>query len=133
MIFSATATPGVGIPGPIKARLCCITSVGFPGYSAHLSFLPEQQMGLVILLNEDLLSRDLNNLIADYCYGLLLGDPSGTKTRVQAGFTKLQEKLAQLPQMKQAQQQKIQGRKTLLTLPRDAYRGRYLHPHSWVK
>jgi CubicO group peptidase (beta-lactamase class C family) len=113
--------------GPYKGQAMLHHFGGFPGYSAHLSFLPEQQMGLVILLNEDLLSRDLNNLIADYCYGLLLGD-SGTKTRVQAGFTKLQEKLAQLPQMKQAQQQKIQGRKTLLTLPRDAYRGRYLHP-----
>ena len=42
--------------------------------------------------------------------------------------SQLQQKLAQLPQMKQAQQQKIQGRKTLLSLPRDAYSGRYLHP-----
>ena len=113
--------------GPYKGQAMLHHFGTFPGYSAHLSFLPGQQIGLVILHNEDMLSRDLNNLIADYCYGLLLGD-SATKARVQAGFTKLQGKLAQLPQMKQAQQQKIQGRKTLLSLPRDAYSGRYLHP-----
>lgn len=113
--------------GPYKGQTMLHHFGTFPGYSAHLSFLPGQQMGLVILHNEDMLSRDLNNLIADYCYGLLLGDRD-TKTRVQAGFAKLQQKLAQLPQMKQAQQQKIQGRKTLLSLPRDAYSGRYLHP-----
>ena len=113
--------------GPYKGQTMLHHFGGFPGYSAHLSLLPAQQMGLVILHNEDMLSRDLNNLIADYCYGLLLGDPT-TKARVEAGFTQLQQKLAQLPQMKQAQQQKLQGRKTLLSLPRDAYRGRYLHP-----
>lgn len=113
--------------GPYKGHNMLHHFGGFPGYSAHLSFVPALQMGLVILHNEDMLSRDLNNLIADYCYGLLLGD-SGTKTRVQAGFTKLGQKLAQLPAMKQAQQQKIAGRKTLLSLPYQAYTGRYLHP-----
>ncbi|MDZ7868566.1 MAG: serine hydrolase domain-containing protein [Rheinheimera sp.] len=113
--------------GPYKGEAMLHHFGGFPGYSAHLSLLPKQQMGLVILHNEDMLSRDLNNLIADYCYGLLLGD-AGTKARVKAGFTKLEQKLAQLPAMKQAQSEKINGRKTLLSLPRDAYSGRYLHP-----
>lgn len=113
--------------GPYKGQPMLHHFGGFPGYSAHLSLLPAQQMGLVILHNEDMLSRDLNNLIADYCYGLLLGD-NGTKARVQAGFAKLGQKLAQLPAMKQAQQQKIAGRKTLLSLPYQAYTGRYLHP-----
>lgn len=113
--------------GPYKGEAMLHHFGGFPGYSAHLSLLPKQQMGLVILHNEDVLSRDLNNLIADYCYGLLLGD-AGTKARVKAGFAKLEQKLAQLPAMKQAQQQKIQGRKTLLSLPAAAYVGRYQHP-----
>lgn len=113
--------------GPYKGEVMLHHFGGFPGYSAHLSFIPARQAGLVILHNEDLLSRDLNNLIADYCYGLLLGD-AGTKTRVKAGFAKLQQKLAQLPAMKQAQLEKIQGRKTLLSLPPAGYVGRYLHP-----
>ncbi|WP_348731152.1 serine hydrolase domain-containing protein [Rheinheimera texasensis] len=113
--------------GPYKGEVMLHHFGGFPGYSAHLSFIPARQIGLVILHNEDVLSRDLNNLIADYCYGLLLGD-SGTKARVKAGFVKLQQKLAQLPAMKQAQQQKIEGRKTLLSLPPAGYVGRYLHP-----
>ncbi|TXH95744.1 MAG: serine hydrolase [Rheinheimera sp.] len=113
--------------GPYKGHNMLHHFGGFPGYSAHLSFVPAQQIGLVILHNEDMLSRDLNNLIADYCYGLLLGD-AGTKARVKAGFAKLEQKLAQLPAMKQAQQQKIAGRKTLLSLPAAAYVGRYQHP-----
>lgn len=113
--------------GPYKGELMLHHFGGFPGYSAHLSFIPERQIGLVILHNEDVLSRDLNNLIADYCYGLLLGD-AGTKTRVKAGFTKLQQKLLQLPAMKQAQQQKVLSRKTLLRLPPASYIGRYFHP-----
>lgn len=99
----------------------------FAGFSAHLSFLPQQQMGLVILHNEDMLSKDLNNLIADYCYGMMLGDNT-TKTRVLAGFARLQQKLAQLPQIKQAHQQKIQARSFQLSLPVAAYTGRYQHP-----
>ncbi len=113
--------------GPYKGEVMLHHFGGFPGYSAHLSFIPARQIGLVILHNEDVLSRDLNNLIADYCYGLLLGD-SGTKARVKAGFAKLEQKLLQLPAMKQAQSEKIQGRKTLLSLPPASYVGRYLHP-----
>ncbi len=113
--------------GPYKGEVMLHHFGGFPGYSAHLSLIPARQTGLVILHNEDMLSRDLNNLIADYCYGLLLGD-AGTKARVKAGFTKLEQKLAQLPAMKQAQQQKIAGRKTLLSLPTAAYVGLYQHP-----
>lgn len=113
--------------GPYKGEVMLHHFGGFPGYSAHLSFIPARQIGLVILHNEDLLSRDLNNLIADYCYGLLLGD-TGTKARVKAGFAKLAQKLTQLPAMKQAQLKKIEGRKTLLSLPPASYVGRYLHP-----
>jgi len=113
--------------GPYKGEVMLHHFGGFPGYSAHLSLLPAQQMALVILHNEDVLSRDLNNLIADYCYGLLLGD-AGTKARVKAGFAKLAQKLAQLPAMKQAQLEKIQRRNTLLSLPRNAYVGVYRHP-----
>ncbi len=112
--------------GPYKGEGMLHHFGSFPGYSAHLSLLPKQQMGLVILHNEDVLSRDLNNLIADYCYGLLLGD-AGTKTRVKTGFAKLAQKLTQLPAMKQAQSEKIMGRKTLLSLPPTAYVGRYQH------
>lgn len=113
--------------GPYKGEALLHHFGGFPGYSAHLSFIPARQTGLVILHNEDVLSRDLNNLIADYCYGLLLSD-AGTKTRVKAGFVKLQQKLTQLPAMKQAQLEKIQSRKTLLSLPPANYVGRYWHP-----
>lgn len=113
--------------GPYKGEAMLHHFGGFPGYNAHLSLIPARQTGLVILHNEDVLSRDLNNLIADYCYGLLLGD-AGTKTRVKGGFAKLGQKLTQLPAMKQKQQQKIAGRKTLLSLPAQAYTGRYQHP-----
>ncbi|MCT6698276.1 serine hydrolase domain-containing protein [Rheinheimera sp. 4Y26] len=113
--------------GPYKNQQMLHHFGAFAGFSAHLSLLPQQQMGLVILHNEDMLSKDLNNLIADYCYGLMLGDNT-TKTRVLAGFAKLQQKLAQLPQIKQAHQQKILARSFQLSLPVAAYTGLYQHP-----
>ena len=48
---------------------------GFAGFHAHLSFIPEENIGLVVLNNEDVLSARLTNLIADYAYGVLLDEP----------------------------------------------------------
>lgn len=113
--------------GPYKNQHMFHHFGAFAGFSSHLSLLPAQKMGLVILHNEDMLSKDLNNLIADYCYGLSMGD-NNTKTRVLAGFAKLKQKLAQLPEIKQAHQQKIQARGFQLSLPFAAYSGLYHHP-----
>ncbi|WP_417355769.1 serine hydrolase domain-containing protein [Gallaecimonas pentaromativorans] len=46
----------------------------FDGFRPHLSFMPGAGLGLVILDNESELNDKLTDLIADYGYGLMLGE-----------------------------------------------------------
>lgn len=99
---------------------------GFAGFHAHLSYMPEQHVGLVVLNNEDVLSGKLTGLIADYVYGELLGDVA-TPARVNGRLDKL---LAQLPPMREGmakQRQKIAARAVVLSLPPASYVGRYFN------
>ncbi|WP_288741064.1 serine hydrolase [uncultured Rheinheimera sp.] len=99
----------------------------FAGFHAHLSFIPEKNIGLVVLNNEDFLSGHVTNLIADYSYGLLLNE-ANIKTKVAARFDDLWVKAAGLPKAVLKEQQKIQGRTFQLSLPAAAYVGTYRHP-----
>jgi len=60
----------------------------FAGFHAHLSFIPEENIGLIVLNNEDVLSSRLTNLIADFAYGVLLDEPDVT-SRTQVRFDEL--------------------------------------------
>lgn len=99
---------------------------GFAGFHAHLSFMPEENIGLVVLNNEDVLSARLTNLIAEYGYALALGD-AGIATQAPARFAKLAEDARKLDQSAAAQREKIRARAWRLPLPRQAYAGRYAH------
>lgn len=98
----------------------------YAGFHAHLSFIPEANAGLVILNNEDFLSSQLSNLIADYSYGVLLAEP-GIASRLAGRFDALLAKARGLDQAVAQQQAKLQGRAWALSLPREAYAGTYSH------
>jgi CubicO group peptidase (beta-lactamase class C family) len=100
---------------------------GFAGFHAHLSFMPEKKMGLVVLNNEDFLSSKLTTLIADYCYGTLLGEAEIAR-KVEKRFAELRAKASTLNTVVQKQLTERQARPWLLRLPLSAYRGRYQHP-----
>jgi CubicO group peptidase (beta-lactamase class C family) len=99
---------------------------GFAGFHAHLSFIPEANIGLVILNNEDFLAAKVSNLIADYVYGQLLGQ-ANNNAKVAVRFDELLEKAKGLDAAVAAQQAKIDARKWDLSLPMKAYAGRYTH------
>lgn len=96
----------------------------FAGFHAHLSFIPEENVGLVVLNNEDFLSARLTNLIADYVYGVLL-DESGISSKMASRFDELlaQAKERQLALAKHREE--IQGRVWHLSQPIEAYVGTY--------
>ena len=100
---------------------------GFAGAHAHLSFMPEQGIGLVVLNNEDFLSSRLTSLIADYVYGALLGE-ANVEEQVTERAKQLKAKLAGLDQMLTKERDKISSRKWNLSLALDAYVGEYKHP-----
>ena len=97
---------------------------GFAGFHAHLSFIPEANVGLVVLNNEDVLSARLTNLIADYVYGVLLHEP-GISSKMSDRFDELlvQAREGQLATAKH--RDVIQGRAWHLSLPLEAYVGTY--------
>ena len=59
--------------GPYKDQLMYHHFGGFAGDHSHLSFIPAQGIGLVVLNNEDIMSSRLTDAIADIVYSQLLG------------------------------------------------------------
>ena len=47
----------------------------FAGARAHVSFMPARGLGVAVLVNEDLLTGDLADLVADYAYDRFAGRP----------------------------------------------------------
>ena len=99
---------------------------GFAGFHAHLSFMPDEHAGLVILCNEDMLCPRVSNLIADYVYGVLLH--TGNEATVAKRFAALPGEAAELRRQVRAQRDAIDARPWHLTLPRAAYAGTYANP-----
>ncbi|BFT29314.1 serine hydrolase [Alteromonas sp. D210916BOD_24] len=100
---------------------------GFAGTHAHLSFMPEQGIGLVVLNNEDFLSARLTSLIADYIYGALLNEEN-IEQKITQRAQLLSAKLAGLDNMLEKERAKISARKWNLSLTLNDYVGEYQHP-----
>lgn len=100
---------------------------GFAGFHAHLSFLPEQGVGLVVLNNEDFLAPRLTALIADYVYASALGE-ADVDARLRGRFSALAGETAALDAKIAAHRRALAARPWTLSLPMAAYAGRYTHP-----
>lgn len=110
--------------GEYKGRKMLHHFGGFPGFHAHLSFMPEQGIALVVLNNEDFLGAQLTSLIADYVYGVLLEQP-GIEAEASRRFDALQAKALELRLAVNQQREAIQARAWNLSRPREAYAGTY--------
>jgi len=98
----------------------------FDGYRPQLSFMPERRLGLVILDNESELNDRLTDLVADYAYGLMLGESqTDLDARLQARIRALK------PQAEGYRQKLLQKEATYrqmpytMSLPMAAYTGDY--------
>jgi len=110
--------------GEYKGRTMLHHFGGFAGFHAHLSFMPDEGIALVVLNNEDVLGAQLTSLIADYVYGSLLGEPDVAST-VSRRFDALRTKAAEVSRMAARQRETIQARAWALSRPRTEYAGRY--------
>ncbi len=113
--------------GPYKQRRLLHHFGSFAGFHAHLSFMPEERIALVVLANEDVIAPRLATLIADYAYGVLLQD-ADTGARVARRFEALQSSARDLPEAMSRQRAAIAARPWSLQLPREAYAGTYVDP-----
>lgn len=112
--------------GPYKGRTMLHHFGGFAGFHAHLSFMPAEGIGLVVLNNEDVLGAQLTNLIANHVYGLLLGEAE-ISADSERRFTELQAKAQAFRRGTLARREEIRARAWHLSLPRDGYVGTYRH------
>lgn len=96
----------------------------FAGFHAHLSFIPEENIGLVVLNNEDVLSSRMTSLIADYVYGVLLEEPD-IRSKLSARFDELRAKAGQTRAATVKNRSEIQARKWQMSQPLEAYVGKY--------
>ncbi|OEK00851.1 hypothetical protein BFP97_04705 [Roseivirga sp. 4D4] len=53
---------------------------GYIGYQSHISFIPDEDLGVAVFANEQHFGDNLNSIIASYAYDLLLGlEPDETE------------------------------------------------------
>lgn len=110
--------------GRYKGRMLLHHFGSFAGFHAHLSFMPDQRIGLVVLNNEDVLSAQLTSLIADYVYGVLLEQPEIERTSATR-FAQLPTEVAERRAALARQRDTIRTRPWMLSRPRQDYVGTY--------
>lgn len=110
--------------GKYKGRTMLHHFGGFSGFHAHLSFMPDAGIGLVVLNNEDVLGAQVTSVIADAVYGMLLGE-ADTAARASQRFQTLQAKATEVSRAAARHRAIIRARGWTLSRPLKAYAGTY--------
>jgi CubicO group peptidase (beta-lactamase class C family) len=96
---------------------------GYPGWSSHISYMPEKKIGVAVMINESTAGGRIGHLLATYAYDRWLGTDTPESYAKQ-----LQDIAEQYNKMKQAQIASVRSRSTRtsqLTRPLAEYAGRY--------
>jgi CubicO group peptidase (beta-lactamase class C family) len=100
---------------------------GFAGAHAHLSFMPERRLGVVVLANESIAGGRLVPMVATFAYDWWRGEPdvetlyAAQRDALVAGFRQAREGAL-------AEAAERARRKWTLSLPFEAYAGTYFSP-----
>lgn len=97
---------------------------GFPGWSAHVSFMPDKKTGVVVLINESTAGGNVGHLLATYAYDWWLG----TEDRETKYAAQLEAGATNYGRFQQAAQGSFRDRAkrtSQLTKPLQDYLGRY--------
>jgi CubicO group peptidase (beta-lactamase class C family) len=99
----------------------------FSGYASHVSFMPQQQLGLVVLSNGGAAGNLLVNAVVEHVYAelLRLGEHEAISARV---LDQVRQAGEGLPTRLRAAAQQRAARHAPLPLPPQAYAGRYAGP-----
>lgn len=104
-------------------------SGGFDGFFSHFSFLPEQELGIAIFVNESHFGDNVGNLITSFTYDLLLG-----KVKSIADYQEKTHKVAKRIQAIQVafdkDRKKRSTRHWTLDHQMNSYQGKYHNPYA---
>lgn len=95
---------------------------GFSGFHSHISFMPEHDIGVAILLNTS--APPMANLVATYLYDVLRGVPD-VEAKYEAELEAAREQVAELRDDIRADRERRAGRPQDLPYPLEAYAGAY--------
>jgi len=98
----------------------------FDGFRPHLSFMPKQKIGIVILNNEGMLNDKLTDLIADFIYSKLLAE-KGAEARINARIVKLKSMAFNYRKKMLAKENNYTTAPWLLSADKLQYTGTYHH------
>lgn len=106
---------------------------GFVGFRNHISFMPEKQIGVIVMINDGVSGELLKDYFAAFAYDYLLqldNNKSPKLTNTELRFRKLTDSIV-LPRINRKKQRIARGnirrsnRASLLTLPNQNYAGVY--------
>jgi len=98
---------------------------GFSGSRTHVSFMPSRALGVVVMINEDLVAGDLADLAANYVYDWMAGLPDIDRVydvRIDALIEARDTRRARLASALEERR----GRPRSLSLGNEAYVGAYV-------
>lgn len=99
----------------------------FGGYRSHMSFMPQHDLGVVVLVNGDGPASDAADLLATYLYELLLAKP-GAQERFAAQLDSMKSRLPAARQSIATHLAERAARLAPLPHPLEDYAGTYVSP-----
>ena len=99
----------------------------FDGFRPHLSFMPEEKLGLVILNNEGSLNDKLTDLIADFIYSKILAE-KGVEQRINSRIAKLKTMAYKYRDKIVSKDKNYKLKPWQLGAEKENYVGKYHHP-----
>lgn len=97
---------------------------GFSGARAHVSLMPERGLGVVVMVNEDLVAGDLADVVANYVYDWMAGLPDVDAVHAARVDTLVETRDARRARLAAGLEERS-GRARTLSLPDTAYVGEY--------
>lgn len=101
---------------------------GFPGFHAHVSFLPDERLGVAVLVNESDTGSELATAVAAFAYDAYRGVPGLATTRSEGLLAGLVQERDRARSAIRADRERRAARPQLLPHPPRAYAGIYENP-----
>lgn len=101
---------------------------GFSGARSHVSFMPERDLGVAVMANDEGIGFALADVAAAYAYDWFGEGPEAAASAAAAALDRVAARSEEQLQRRAADRAQRAKRGWTLTLPRAAYAGRYCSP-----
>lgn len=114
--------------GPYDGATLFHSFGGFTGARAHVSFIPERDLGVAVLTNDEGIGFALADVVAIYAYDWFQHGPQQASVNATAMLDRIEARASERRAENDAGRARRAQRQWRLTLPVAAYAGRYCSP-----